>query len=397
MSTPSLKKFVALAVLLFAFVTAAQAYPNVTIKNLTKYTASGEVNYAACKNDKFTVAPGATWKGPNRGACLITWISANLSGWGQATKYTSSGTGFAEFVIGISGNGYEVYRPDQEPTGNRAPLDVAKKPIFNIAHMVTTDKAVDWAVSKGANGLEMDMHFDKTTGVPKEFRHGGICDCACSAVITEHVCSILGTNCEVSAPLEPHLEHIATKLTVGMIIIDSKVDKDSLGDAAQKTAGKGVVDLLVKHLFEKGFRGFALVSAPESKYIAAYLKAAVDQANTTKFKDRIYFGVDMDNGGGSGAATTIAKLRALPTQKLIYGCGISSCIPGEYFSEISAAAQAQDGGAVKQADVWSIDKESSMKKYIWLGARGILTNRPGVLAGVIRDLKIPLAQPGYLP
>src|SRR5690242_4547214 len=86
----------------------AFAYPNVTITNITQYPAGGTVNYPSCHNDDYLVQPGYTWTRPDRGACLITWISATLKTTNgtqlvQATNYTSTGTGYGEFYITPSG------------------------------------------------------------------------------------------------------------------------------------------------------------------------------------------------------------------------------------------------------------------------------------------------------
>src|SRR5437588_6419450 len=158
----------------------ASAYPQVRLTNLTRWTASGEVNYPGCRNDKFTeLKPGETWiPSPNRGGCLITWIKVSLTGGPAITQYSSSGTSYSEFFISPSGSGYQVFSSHETPTGNRAQPEI-KPEFFNIAHMVNTASAVDWALSQGANGLEMDLRF-RSDGTPYQFQHGGFCDCDCS-------------------------------------------------------------------------------------------------------------------------------------------------------------------------------------------------------------------------
>jgi hypothetical protein len=393
----ALSVFVLASVVLLTPVPAL-AYPKVRLTNLTKYVASGEVNYPGCRNDRFSgLQPGQTWiPGPARGGCLITWISASLSGGPGVNRYTSSGTSYSEFFISPSGSGYQVFSSHEDPTANRAQPEVVNKPFFNIAHMVTTDAAVDWALSRGANGLEMDMHFHPD-GRPWEFRHGGVCDCVCSAFEGgDHVCNLVG--CETRAQLEPHLRHIAIKSSqVAMIIIDSKVDKDSLSQAAQRVAGAAVVQLLEQQLFSRGYVGFAVISAPEWNY-SAYLLAAADQANKSLYKSQLYVGVDMDNGGTDGARATLQHLwRDVGTSNVVYGSGISACLSGTFYAETMLAGLAEAQGRVRLVDIWTLDKAASMRKYIWLGARGILTNEPGVLAGVATQMNMTLARPGYRP
>lgn len=66
---------------------------------------------AFCKNDKFTVLPGKTWRARTRGTCLITKIKAaykNTPTAGGIISYTSPGTSYAEFEI----KGGRIARPE---------------------------------------------------------------------------------------------------------------------------------------------------------------------------------------------------------------------------------------------------------------------------------------------
>jgi hypothetical protein len=40
---------------------------------------------------------------------------------------------------------------------------------YNIAHMTNTPGSVDWALEKGANGVEIDLTFYKASGSPQVF------------------------------------------------------------------------------------------------------------------------------------------------------------------------------------------------------------------------------------
>ncbi len=92
----------------------AQAY-DLRIANRTTFAAVGQVNYAACRADTFSVAPGQTWSTNGRGLCLITSIVAGLqpATAGQqapgVTAYSSSGTSYADFAIAQSGGAYRVW------------------------------------------------------------------------------------------------------------------------------------------------------------------------------------------------------------------------------------------------------------------------------------------------
>lgn len=115
MKTITLKLLAAGAACLAA--SGAQAHDNASIWNAAHYPADVTVRYAACKTDTFTV-PAATPAGPgrasastNRGACLITTVSATLKGRNyKIADYTSSGTSYSRFVIRyMSGENYKIY------------------------------------------------------------------------------------------------------------------------------------------------------------------------------------------------------------------------------------------------------------------------------------------------
>ena len=57
----------------------------------------------------------------------------------------------------------------------------ARDPFYIIAHMTNTPRAVDWAVAKGANAVEIDLEFT-SNGEPYRTNHspnGEACDCTC--------------------------------------------------------------------------------------------------------------------------------------------------------------------------------------------------------------------------
>jgi hypothetical protein len=282
--------------------------------------------------------------------------------------------------------------------------------------MVNTEKAVDWAVSLGANGLEMDLQFDPTTGNPTEFRHGGgiLCDCICSAVNSpnnslDHVCNHLKEatfrlanmgRCELSSPAAAQLAHIATIPTVALIYIDSKVDRH-YDLHWLSSAGVAVVGLLESNLFDRGYKGIAVIAAPEDKYID-YLKSAARRAKKSRYWNRIYIGIDGQNGGTAGAEKTIAATLTLDTLWRFYGTGVSSCSPRQYYDETKVGVRNLSGDRGSRPPlalviVWTIDRQESMRRYQRMGVSGVITNFPGVLNRVVNDSKIKLATPDYRP
>ena len=97
---------------------SAQAYNKVEVFNPAHFPAVVTVKYSACRSDTFTV-PAATPAGAgsakaasSRGGCLLTTVSAKLSGSNYTiTDYSSSGTAVSRFVIRYMGtDGKQNYK-----------------------------------------------------------------------------------------------------------------------------------------------------------------------------------------------------------------------------------------------------------------------------------------------
>lgn len=101
----------------FLGASSAEAYDNATVFNAAHHPASVTVKYSACKSDTFTVpaatpaGPGKATAGSSRGACLLTRVSATLSGATyKIADYTSSGTSHSRFVIRyMSNENYKIF------------------------------------------------------------------------------------------------------------------------------------------------------------------------------------------------------------------------------------------------------------------------------------------------
>jgi hypothetical protein len=96
---------------------SVQAYNNVEVFNPAHFPAAVTVKYSGCRSDTFTVpaatpaGAGSAKAGGNRGACLLTTVSAKLNGSNYTiTEYSSSGTAVSRFVIRYMGTGKENYK-----------------------------------------------------------------------------------------------------------------------------------------------------------------------------------------------------------------------------------------------------------------------------------------------
>ena len=126
---------------------------------------------------------------------------------------------------------------------------------------MTNDKySVEFALKNGANGFEMDLHFNKRSGKPTIFNHGVGCDCRCyDGASKTNICTLGGINprwdhsvCTKEEPYSDFLQFIGkTAPNLALLYIDSK---GGLSEAIQGMAGREIVKALEENLFNK-FRG----------------------------------------------------------------------------------------------------------------------------------------------
>jgi hypothetical protein len=88
-----------LTLAVFVFGTPASAYSNVLVTNTTKFVAHVKVSFAACRGDNLVINPGATSQPIKRGACLITRVTATLTGGPAVRAFESSGTSYSKVSI----------------------------------------------------------------------------------------------------------------------------------------------------------------------------------------------------------------------------------------------------------------------------------------------------------
>jgi hypothetical protein len=273
--------------------------------------------------------------------------------------------------------------------------------LYVIAHMANTRTAVDWAVGRGANAVELDLRFDDQ-GKETVFQHGGRCDCLCARGANS-ICSALGhgwrTACEASESPGPLLGHIAGKAEIALVIIDSKVG--DLQEATEMTAGRRAVGLVEEHLFGTGYSGNVIISAAKLTS-GGYLRAAAQALVGKPFAAKVFFSFDEER---NKAVEVLTALRGLPSKARAFGTGISACLRWPLRKGIRTADLNRRSGSASLVYVWTLDRRRSMERYLDAGAQGIITNYPGRLHQVIkaqggtlakRSTLIPLATKDHI-
>ncbi len=318
-------------------------------------------------------------------------------------EFKSGARCYRECPILYTNTGVSCFRPASTlPRSSNinwiTPPEIEPQKFYNVAHMANTNDAARWAIGEGANGLEMDLNFN-ANGEPSVFKHGGVCDCSCK-VTGRHICSNgLNNSCDASSGAAEHLNFIANLPGVALVYIDSKLDNNTY----LPNAGRQVVRLLQRELFDKGYKGIVVVGAPEVEHVL-YLRLAVEEAAQGPYFQRMFFGLDQVRSSlphaGDAPSNVVERLRVLPGfPNLVYSTGITACLADTFYREISGGVRAQVAGDVSLTGIWTIDLERSMVNYLQLGARAIVTNRPGVLKQVV-DQYVPqltLASPGDSP
>jgi len=264
-----------------------------------------------------------------------------------------------------------------------ASLGAQTGPWWVIGHMSNTPDAVNWAASVGANGIEADLRFDGD-GNPTVFRHGSPCDCSC--LITYGVCRHLGpVPCEATTDAVALLATVARNPSLGLVVIDSKVDTST-----NPAAGTKVVSLLESALFGNGFGGVVIIGSPTINTLF-YLRAAADAAKSSPHGSRMYFTID---GETTDTVGVLKNLVTLPTPRIVYGTGISACSPAQYYQQTLIGAFNERAGVIGLNYIWTIDKSSTAYWYLAKGATGLMTNSPDDMVSLFRSSGFRLATAG---
>ena len=90
----------------------------------------------------------------------------------------------------------------------------------------------------------------------------------------------------------------------------------------------------------------------------------------------------------------IANALVSMTSQRIFSTGISTLIPCDFKNQMALAGWNTDEGSLSSAGIWTLDKEQSMRDYLYLGTRSIMSNCAPIALGVMRGQNLPFASPG---
>ena len=269
-----------------------------------------------------------------------------------------------------------------------------------IAHMANSPGAVRWAMSQGANGVEMDLQFNGSH--PVRFQHSldvEPCDCSCLCPIGklcsgENICTALfadtGSHCTASTSFHLMAETLTDPAVVSklaIIYIDSKLTnsmKDFYG------AGADLVRLLNLFVLDQGYRGQIVIDANYIIY-SDYLKGALQEALFSPYSDRYFYTFGSERGKSQEVRTSLTQLKS---DHIVYLTGISVCVPLTYLEEVKSNVARNQYASV---GIWTLDKASSMQQYLEAGVGFIMTNEPRVAQQLIGMLNVPPPDKAFIP
>jgi hypothetical protein len=288
---------------------------------------------------------------------------------------------------------------------------------MNMAHMVNTKQTLDWALNEGANTVEIDIVYDKHSSKAVQARHSMAsdepCDCTCyvpSMMFLNwkaNVCSSLMKHggkgsgafaCQSARPIKKYMRWLAARKQIAMTYFDNKVHHSWSIDQ-QVTAGRSIAKQ-IQYLFKQGYQGSVIVGGSDAAF-KTYLVTAMQYLHDKLSKDlfkRTYWSYDFHGADKVISVPISAESKQTNhdivieninhmhrdfkhlTSNYVYSVGISACAPTTHYDMAKTAVNHKKAyGLLKAVIIWTIDSESSMRKYLDIGVDGLMTNYPSYL------------------
>jgi glycerophosphoryl diester phosphodiesterase len=241
--------------------------------------------------------------------------------------------------------------------------------LFNIAHMCNSSEAVQYAVECGSNGVEIDIAISDD-GVLLA-HHPGLSDCS---VLPYGICNYQSS--------DRSLEAVCAKVgyyseRIQLVYFDIK--QEALSQARRLGSH-------IRTLFELGYAGQIIVAVSffgvESSSFLRKLNKWLSLHCPSRCESIFY---TFDDGVGRHQTLDIYEiLRSLVGNQIVMSFGNSALSMVNFQEELTVARRLHISGLIAGVFTFTLDRRASMKNAMNTGVTGILTNRPRVLAQMLR-------------
>uniref|UniRef100_L7LW81 Putative sphingomyelin phosphodiesterase d sphingomyelinase d n=1 Tax=Rhipicephalus pulchellus TaxID=72859 RepID=L7LW81_RHIPC len=272
----------------------------------------------------------------------------------------------------------------QSLSANAIPRGLARRPVYNIAHMVNTIQQVDEAMRLGANAIEADVTFT-ANGTATWFYHGVPCDCFRWCDRHEEIPALLDyVRRTASADGGIYKERLT------LLFLDLKAT--NVLPQYKYRAGVDIAEKLIMHLWSG-------VSTRNAMNVLLSIRTVRDGEvllGALHTIGRIMplmlskIGVDVGNNDQSLDAIRHMYLRLGITGHRWQGDGTTNCVsflrsPGRLYNVIHNRQSEAPYHYVEKAYQWTLDFPGQLRRSLRRGVDAIITNRPDRLAAILRE------------
>lgn len=256
-------------------------------------------------------------------------------------------------------------------------------PFWNIAHMINSPGEIEPAVRAGANGIEVDISFNKS-GFPVETYHGFPCDC--------------GRHCHQREKFATFVKYVA-KLTLPpsssnlqLMLLDLKLK--GMQQEQKRAAGRHLASILHEHLYGRYFElvkgnpsNGEVINRPPLRVIVSInhvednilIRSFMEYLRNQKL-DFMSHHVGFDIGMNDGLQNITSMWNQLNglTFNVWQGDGLTNCANiARGVERLKEAISIRNGqGHFRKVYYWTADVMYHIRSVLRLGLDAILTNQP---------------------
>jgi hypothetical protein len=297
--------------------------------------------------------------------------------------------------------------------------------------MILSTDLVDWALDKGANGLEIDVAFshegqDVNAGaIAKWAYHGAPCDCNCPHIWWVPLCKWDGfggggfpLDCELSSRITDVLRHMANSEGVGLIHLDNKHGGNFAGTRLYKgyqtsedtkNTGTHLANMIVTEVFQRPWFGGDVVFGGSANlkdyswWLGILRGLTRDLVSRTWLAWEVLYNQDAINSCEDLHAAfkrlkqEVIRLEYPTTYMSVRANGMSGCahwLTGPFYysfeAGVSIGVRDKSGSYLDKVFCWTVDIPFSMNQYLMLGVDALITNEPSQLVDEVRKHNRPL-------